>query len=330
MSATATLVHVQDLVPLSQWHIEVLHLLIQQGNSWFDQARAALQYMVEPSGNLRDMSRHPPETWPELKSGLGQAAIWRSQGLDLEAIIQEVLKIRRPLQKYHGGQLEKIYGQQHLIWEHPKISEALGKMSVDSVQSRVVTSVKSVWKCLSAVHREVHQAHPDVDVVKGYVSVFLREVDVLRSQDTPKPCRYRGKFYDHALASHVVKDLENLKGHDLGLVHFCTRSLEHNNRPLKALYSRIPAGGDPMQRSARIEIVYKRLFAMNRMLRRSCYKQMDSEDKMRELLEASSSDSEPLEPNSDTDSESSVESGGSGPSHNFGEGCSVPDQFATP
>jgi hypothetical protein len=66
------------------------------------------------------------------------------------------------------------------------------------------------------------------------------------------------------------------------------------------------------------------------MLRRSCYKQIDSEDKMRELLEASSSDSEPLEPNSDTDSESSVESGGSGPSHNFGEGCSVPDQFATP
>jgi hypothetical protein len=79
-----------------------------------------------------------------------------------------------------------------------------------------------------------------------------------------------------------------------------------------------------MQRAARIEIVYKRLFAMNRMLRRSCYKQMDSEDMTRELLEASSSDSEP---NSDTDSESSVESGGSGPSHNVGEGRSVPDQF---
>jgi hypothetical protein len=51
---------------------------------------------------------------------------------------------------------------------------------------------------------------------------------------------------------------------------------------------------------------------------------------MRELLGASSSDSEPLEPNSDTDSESSVESGGSGPSHHFGEGRNVPDEFATP
>jgi hypothetical protein len=102
-----------------------------------------------------------------LLTGMGGAG---SQGLDLEAIVQEVLKICRPLQKCHGGQLEKIYGQQHLIWEHPKITEAVGKMSGDSVQSRVVTSVKSVWKCLSAVHREVHQAQPDVDVVKGYAA----------------------------------------------------------------------------------------------------------------------------------------------------------------
>jgi hypothetical protein len=50
-----------------------------------------------------------------------------------------------------------------------------------------MTSVKSVWKCLSAVHREVHQAHPDVDVVKGYVGAFLDEVDLLRGQNTPKP-----------------------------------------------------------------------------------------------------------------------------------------------
>jgi hypothetical protein len=134
-----------------------------------------------------------------------------------------------PPPKFHGGQLKKIYGQQNLIWEHPKTTVALCKMCGDSVWRQVATSVKSVWKCLSAVHREVHQAHPDVDVVKGYVSVFLREVDVLRSQDTPKPCRYRGTFYDHALASHVVKDLEILKGHNLGHVHFCTRSLEHNS-----------------------------------------------------------------------------------------------------
>jgi hypothetical protein len=68
-----------------------------------------------------------------------------------------------------------------------------------------MTSVRSVWKCLSAVHREVHQAHPDVDVVKGYVRAFLDEVDLLRGQNTPKPCRYRGKFYDDALASSPGK-----------------------------------------------------------------------------------------------------------------------------
>jgi hypothetical protein len=172
-----------------------------------------------------------------------------------------------------------------------------------------------VWKCLSAVHREVHQAHPDVDVVKGYVGAFLDEVDLLQGQNTPKPCQYWGKFYDHALASHVVKDLENLKGHDLGHVHFCTRSLEHNNRPLKALYSRIPAGGDLMHHVTRIEIVWRRLFAMNRMLRRSCYKQMNAEEKVRELLEASHSD---CESNSDTNSELSVESVGSVPCDDSG------------
>jgi hypothetical protein len=164
-----------------------------------------------------------PEIWS------GQAAIWRSRGLGFEAVVQEVLNIRRPVQKYHGGQLEKIYGQQHLILEHPKLAAALSRMAGDSVCRRVMTSVKSAWKCLSAVHREVHQAHPDVDVVKGYVDAFLDEVDLLRGQNTPKPCRYRGKSYDHALASHVVKDFENLRGHDLGLVHFCTRSLEHYN-----------------------------------------------------------------------------------------------------
>jgi hypothetical protein len=146
-----------------------------------------------------------------------------------------VCNIRRPLQKYHGGQLEKIYGQHDLIWEHPKLAAALSRMAGDRVCRQVMTSVKSVWKCLSAVHRGVRQAHPDVHLVKGYVGALLHEVDLLRGQNTPNPCRYRGKFYDHALASHVVKDLENLKGHDLGLVQFCTRSLEHNNRPLKAL-----------------------------------------------------------------------------------------------
>jgi hypothetical protein len=36
-----------------------------------------------------------------------------------------VFNIGRPLQKYHSGQLEKIYGQQHLIWEHPKLAAGL-------------------------------------------------------------------------------------------------------------------------------------------------------------------------------------------------------------
>lgn len=283
-----SLVRVQDLVPLSHWHIEVLHLLLQQGNSWFDQLRACLQYLVEPSGSLRDRRLHPPHTWPDLKPGQGQAAIWRSQGLDLEAVIAEVFNIRRPLQKFHGGQLEKLFGKQELMWQHPKIAAALAKMEGDQVASRVMSSVRAVWRCLAAVHREVHQAHPNVDAVKVHVGKFLHEVDFLRSTATPKPCRYRGRFYDHALASHVVKDLEVLHGHDLGLVHLCTRSLEHNNRPLKSLYQRIPSGGAPSQQSSgscRIEIVWKRLFAMNKMLRRSCYKQMNLEDETRELLD---------------------------------------------
>jgi hypothetical protein len=66
---------------------------------------------------------------------------------------------------------------------------------------------------------------------------------------------------------------------------------------------------------------------MNRMLRRSCYKQMNAEEKVRELLEASPSD---CEPNSDTDSESLVESGGSVPCEDSGEGRSVRDRFVTP
>jgi hypothetical protein len=53
---------------------------------------------------------------------------------------------------------------------------------------------------------------------------------------------------------------------------------------------------------------------------------------MSKLLGASSSE---LEPNSDTDSESSVaiasiESGGLVPTHDSGEGLSVPDQFTAP
>jgi hypothetical protein len=66
---------------------------------------------------------------------------------------------------------------------------------------------------------------------------------------------------------------------------------------------------------------------MNRILRRSCYKQMNAEEKVRELLEASPSN---CEPNSDTDSATSVESGGSVPCDDPGEGRSVPDQVVTP
>jgi hypothetical protein len=69
------------------------------------------------------MSRHPLDTWPDLKSGVGQAVISRSQGLDFEAEVQEVFNIRSPLPKYHSGQLEKIDGQQRIIWEHPKFVE---------------------------------------------------------------------------------------------------------------------------------------------------------------------------------------------------------------
>jgi hypothetical protein len=83
-----------------------------------------------------------------------------------------------------------------------------------------------------------------------------------------------------------------------------------------------------MHHVARIEIVWRRLFAMNRMMRRSRHKQMmNAEEKFRELLEASPSD---CEPNCDTHSETSVESGGSVPCDDSGEGRCVPDQFATP
>jgi hypothetical protein len=91
--------------------------------------------------------------------------------------------------------------------------------------------------------------------------------------------------------------------------------------------TRISAGDDPMHHVTRIEIVWRRLLAMNRMLRCSCYKQMNAEEKVRELLKASPSD---CEPNSDTDSETSFESGGSVPCDDSLEGRSVPDHFVTP
>jgi hypothetical protein len=65
---------------------------------------------------------------------------------------------------------------------------------------------------------------------------------------------------------------------------------------------------------------------MNRMLRHSCYMQMNAEENVRELLQASPCD---CERNSDTDSETSAGSGGSFPCDDSGEGRSVPDQFVT-
>lgn len=268
---------VQDLVPLERWHVEVLHLLIQQGNTWFEHLRDALQYMVTPKGMPRDMHLHPPESWQGPGQGSIQDKGWRALGLDLEAVVEEVIKEKRPITKYHGGQIERIFRRQSELWEHPSVKPALDRLDGHPVFGPIVKACREVWAGLAAVHREVNKGDANVHVVKATIDAFGKAQDVLAHHDTPKPCRHKAKFYDHALVGHVARDLEMLQPEGLSLVHFSSRPLEHGNKYLKQVHARMPEGGFAVAKMPKIAIMHRKLFALSKVGRRALYRSIAQE-----------------------------------------------------
>jgi hypothetical protein len=152
-------------------------------------------------------------------------------GFNFQKHIQSVLgdKLQRPLQQFHGSQIENLFKEQDAIWQRDSLKSAIEALQDDNAVGVYIHDLLKGWKA-----------------VKEYRSAFSTfELELPGA--TPKACLMKRRFYDHATLDHLVEQAERLN--QMGLSHavMSSRWLEGNNRPAKAHARMLPGGGQGSQ-----------------------------------------------------------------------------------
>jgi hypothetical protein len=269
---------VNGFIPPDRWYIEPLHLLLNTGNAWLEVACNLFHYLLNPDGTVRDRSNCDPNKWPLPSSGSRQSKGWREKGFDLEALLVAVLGdiMFKPLTKYHGAQIEIAFKRYQEIFEAAPLAEGIAALERDDHEAReLIRHLKNVFCALSEVHKQVSSANPSIPALQRARDVFSVSVDVFEKQTTPLPCRYRLKFYDHAVLEHVVPMSKQLKSKGLSLAVVSSKFLEANNKVVKAVMRRLPGGGKRRDGTfAHLPLVQglKRCIAAGHVRRQELYK----------------------------------------------------------
>jgi hypothetical protein len=169
-------------------------------------------------------------------------------GFNFQKHIESALgdKLQRPLQKFHGSQIENLFKEQDAIWQRDPLKSAIEALQDDNAVGVYIRDLLKGWKAVSMLHSLVN-THPSKPAemkkaVKEYRSAFSTFEFELPGA-TPKACLMKRRFYDHATLDHLVEQAERL--HQMGFSHgvMSSRWLEGNNRPAKAHARMLPGGG---------------------------------------------------------------------------------------
>lgn len=275
---------VKELVPPSRWYLEALHLIINTGNGWIEVARNTFQYLLTAEGVARNRNEpgHSPEEWEQATSSSRQSKTWTAAGFDLEKHIKRVLgsKLAKPLTKFHGAQIEAIFRNQDMIWAAEPLASGLAELEKDDEAAAIVNDLKSTLEALGRVHQQVSIAKPDVAVMEQAVKQFGVSHKRFTSPQCLAPCRYRMKFYDHAILQHLLEQTRELGKFGMSLAMVSSKFLEANNKVVKAVMRRLPGGGRSRAGHAHLPLVQglKRCIAMATIGRPKLYKHMMEEE----------------------------------------------------
>lgn len=240
----------KGFIPMERRWIEGLHLCLNMGNAWYELARDVLHYLLLPSGEPRPQEERDSQaqTWPAACAGSIQRPSWLEKGFNFQLFLVAVLGafMWRPLQKFHGSQIEALFRCYEQIWERPPLKDALDVLVHDKTVGLYVRDLLKGWKAVSRIHSLIntHPAKPAEmeEAVREYrqaLSTFEFELP----GGTPNPCFMKRKFYDHAALDHLVEQTKRL--HEMGLSHavVSSRWLENCNSPAKANARMMPGGG---------------------------------------------------------------------------------------
>lgn len=242
---------VQGYIPFSRRSLEGLHLQLNTGNHAFEVMRNTLHFLLLPDGTLRNLANVDAETWPPSASGSIQDKKWLAMGFDFQKHVLKVFgpRLRMPITKFHGDQVATLIQEQDKLWEAEPLKSALPLLKSSNSVGAVVRALLDVWDALRDIHAEVN-AHPaNIDKVKLAVQKMRSALATLAlpTDATPKPCRMKPLFYEHAILEHLVDQLEELAELGLSLGVLSSRFLEANNRIVKRLAATLRGGGQEVE-----------------------------------------------------------------------------------
>jgi hypothetical protein len=169
-------------------------------------------------------------------------------GFNFQLFIQLVLgdHMERPLQKFHGSQIETLFTRQDEIWQAEPLKSAIEALQSDDTVGVYIRDLLKGWQAVSKIHSLVN-THPAkseemkvaVQEYKSALSTFEFELPGAK----PKPCFVKRRFYDHATLDHLVKQAERLHLMGLSQALVSSRWLEGNNRPAKVHAKLLTGGG---------------------------------------------------------------------------------------
>jgi hypothetical protein len=184
---------IKDFISPNSWYIESLNLVLNTGNGWLEVARNCFQYLLTLEGKVQDRTipGNQPNEREQAIGGSPQTKEWRQTGLDYQKIVEDTVGGRsmcRPLTKYHGSQVERIFSGQDGQTEHRLLSKGIAVRARDkeavphllSLSKRILfflfrlclEELRACLELLATVHQQVSIARPDTEVLEVAVESF--------------------------------------------------------------------------------------------------------------------------------------------------------------
>jgi hypothetical protein len=106
---SSCLLRVQGVISENNYHVDLLHLRTSTGTQILDLRRDVYNFAVSNDGTeVRDLEANPANNWHPPRAGSRMDAQYLSQGMNVEALQYAVLRVKKPLQGYKGGEIETL------------------------------------------------------------------------------------------------------------------------------------------------------------------------------------------------------------------------------
>jgi hypothetical protein len=166
----------KDNIPRSCRWIEGLHLALNTGNSAYEHARNVLSLLMDNKGDARDSAAvaRAAESWTPPKSGSIQTPQFKGQGFDFQQHVEKVFgpKLKMPLTKFHGIQVETLFKQQSALWNAEPLKSALADLKEDRDLGVYIRDLQTAWAALSDIHSIVNSQPAQTDRLDAAVKQF--------------------------------------------------------------------------------------------------------------------------------------------------------------